>query len=244
MKTRGIAHRGYSAKYPENTMSAFQAAIDLGFTHMEMDVHLSKDGVPVVMHDHTVDRMTDGKGEIRDYTVDELKQMTIHNYEKIPTLEEALLLAKDKIIVSIELKNTNLYNGLEEQVYEVIQKVNMLEQVYIISFHHKALAKMRRISKDIKIGLLVNKVFRSHFRLIQEIGAEYFAVRYAALKEKHIRACEELGLKLIVWTVNSVEQMRKVSQIPSILITTDELEKYKWIYDDLSENGNVNLAGM
>lgn len=96
MKIRGVAHRGYPVKYPENTLSSFKAAIDLGFTHMELDVHLSKDGIPVVMHNSKIDRMTDGKGEIRDYTFAELQQFTVGQEERIPSLEEVLLFAKNR----------------------------------------------------------------------------------------------------------------------------------------------------
>ncbi|WP_085994087.1 glycerophosphodiester phosphodiesterase [Oceanobacillus senegalensis] len=228
MKIRGIAHRGYSAKYPENTISAFQAAIDLGFTHMELDVHLSKDGIPVVMHDALIDRMTNGVGEIRDLTLKELKQFAIHPNEKIPSLEEVLHIAKDTIIVSIELKNTDLYDNLEEKVYEVIQRMDMMDQVYIISFHFKALAKLRSMSSEVKIGPLVNKVRRSHFRLLKDLDAKYFAIRHTAIKEKHVKKCEELGVQVIAWTVNEVDQMERMTmQFPSVLITTDELERFQ-----------------
>src|SRR5690606_1123784 len=110
--------------------------IDLGFSHMELDIHMSKDGIPVVMHDHTIDRMTDGKGEIRSFTLEELRQFTIPPNERIPTLEEALQLAKDRIIVSIELKKPNLYPGIEKTIYEIIKKLNMENQIYVISFDH------------------------------------------------------------------------------------------------------------
>lgn len=229
MTIRGIAHRGYPVNYPENTLSSFQAAIDIGFSHMELDVHMSKDGIPVVMHDHTIDRMTDGAGEIRDYTLEELKNFTINSNEKIPTLEEALQLAKDRIMVSIELKKPRLYPGIEQKVYELIQKLEMEGQTYIISFNHDSLRKLRTLSDDIQIGPLVNKVRRAHYRLIQKLNANYFAVNYNAIKEKHIRKCENMGVQLVVWTVNSKEEMKKMKQYPSILITTDELETYKAI---------------
>lgn len=227
MEIRGIAHRGYPVKYPENTLSSFQAAIDLNFTHMELDVHLSKDGVPVVMHDHTIDRMTNGMGEIRQYTFNELRLFTVGENEKIPSLEEVLQMAKNKIIVSIELKKTKLYKGIEEKVYEVIQKVGVIDQVYIISFNHDSLEKLRSISKSLELGPLVNKVKRSNYHLINKLNAKYFAVRLDGLKEKHIRKCQDMGIQLIAWKVNTLEHMQYIKQYPSILGTTDELEKYK-----------------
>lgn len=227
MIIRGIGHRGYPARYPENTISSFQAAIELGYTHIELDVHLSKDGIPVVMHDYRIDRLTDGSGEIRSYTFNELKKFRVMINERIPSLEEVLLLAKNQIIVSIELKNTKLYKGIEEKVYEVIQEVDMMDQVYVISFNHSSLTKLRKISNEIKIGPLVKKLKGSHFRLINRLNARYLAVRQDTLDEGDIRKCEELGVQLVAWTVNQEERMRYFKQFPSVLITTDELEKYK-----------------
>ncbi|WP_010648286.1 glycerophosphodiester phosphodiesterase [Oceanobacillus massiliensis] len=227
MSIRGIAHRGYPVKYPENTISSFQAAIDLGFSHMELDVHLSKDGIPVVMHDHTIDRMTDGSGEIRMYTFEELQHFKVAENERIPSLEEVLKMAKDRIIVSIELKNTELYRGVEKIVYDVIQKLGVVDQVYIISFNHKSLAKLRGLSKELELGPLVNKIRSSNYRLIEKLNAKYFAVRYDGLKEKHIKRCKEMGIQLVAWKVNTLEHMQYIKRNPSILGTTDELEKYK-----------------
>lgn len=230
MTIRGIAHRGYPVSYPENTLSSFQAAIALGFSHMELDVHMSKDGIPVVMHDDTVDRMTNGSGKIREYTLDELKQFTIAPNEKIPTLEEVLKLAKDKIIVSIELKKPKLYKGIEKKVFEIIRKLDMQEQVYIISFDHNSLHRLRTITTDIQVGPLVNKVRHSHFRLLKNLNAGYFAVNIKAINNKHIRKCEEMGVQLVVWTVNTIEQMKAIKRHPEVLVTTDELERYKSVY--------------
>ncbi|MFS0750343.1 glycerophosphodiester phosphodiesterase [Oceanobacillus sp. 1P07AA] len=227
MQIRGIAHRGYPVKYPENTLSSFQAAIDLGFTHMELDVHLSKDGIPVVMHDDKIDRMTNGVGEIRDYTLQELKKFNVQEGEQIPTLQEALELAKDRIIVSIELKKTQLYKGIEEKVFQVVEELDMVDQVYIISFHYAALKKLRKLSNELELGPVVNRVKRSHFRQLKRINAEYFAVRFDGIKDKHIEWCQNNDVQLVAWKVNEQDEMHFIKQNPSILATTDELEKYK-----------------
>ncbi|MFD1609379.1 glycerophosphodiester phosphodiesterase [Oceanobacillus luteolus] len=100
MKIRGVAERGYPLRFPENTLSSFQAAINLNFTHTKLEVHLTKDGIPVVFRDATIDRMTSGSGEIRHYTYPELLQFTINHDERIPTLEEVLYHNKGKIKTS------------------------------------------------------------------------------------------------------------------------------------------------
>lgn len=238
MNIRGIAHRGYPVEYPENTISSFRAAIEMGFTHMELDVHLTKDGVPVVMHDATIDRMTDGHGEIRQYTFQELQAFCINETEeKIPSLAQVLQLAKGKVIVSIELKDTRLYRRIEERVVEVVNQLEMMDQVYFISFNHHSLKKLRSLSPEAQVGPLVNRVKRSHFKLMEKIDAKYLAVRYDGLKEKYVNKCEELGIQLVVWTVNTKEQMIQIEKYPSILTTTDELQRYKeHFYPTLSMN--------
>lgn len=230
MKINGIAHRGYSAKHPENTVPSFQAAINLGFSHMELDVHLTKDEIPVVMHDRKIDRMTNGSGEIRHFTLNELRSFTIKGKESIPTLEEVLRLAKGQIIVSIELKNPNLYNNVEKNVLHIIEKTDMMDQVYVISFDHKSLFKVRKLSNKIQVGPLVNKLKRSHFRLVKQLGAHYIAVKHDGIKESYIEKCEKHGIQLIAWTVNTVERMQYYMHFPSVLVTTDELEKFRTLH--------------
>src|SRR5690625_3479893 len=90
MKIKAHAHRGYPTKYPENSISGFKAAYELGYKYIELDVHLSKDNIAVVMHDITLDRTTNGKGLVKDYTYEELQVLTVGDDEKIPTLREAL----------------------------------------------------------------------------------------------------------------------------------------------------------
>ncbi|HEX7066346.1 MAG TPA: glycerophosphodiester phosphodiesterase family protein [Bacillales bacterium] len=232
MKVRGIAHRGYSVKYPENTLSSYQAACDLGFEILELDAHLSKDGIPVLMHDATIDRMTDGEGWIKDYTVEELKRFRVGENETIPTLEEALRLVKGKMIVSIELKQKGYrYPGLEQAVVDVIRKVDMLDQVYIIGFDHYAVARMRQLNNQIELGLVLSGASPAVFSFMKKIRANYLAVGAAYITEEYVRACQEHGVQLIAWTVNTEQQIREMLRYPSVLCTTDELELFKSIYE-------------
>src|SRR5690625_277158 len=105
MKIKALAHRGYPIKYPENTIKAFDESYKLNFSHIELDVQLTKDEIPVLMHDQTIDRTTNGTGKVGDYTKAELKKFyTKKGHEEIPTLEEALLFLKGKMKVAVELK--------------------------------------------------------------------------------------------------------------------------------------------
>ena len=98
-----IGHRGYSAKYPENTLAAFQAAMDVGADMIEFDILLSKDNIPVIIHDDTLNRTTNGKGRVATYTLAELKKLDAGNGETIPTFEELLELTQKKIFLHIEM---------------------------------------------------------------------------------------------------------------------------------------------
>lgn len=229
MTVRGIAHRGYPVRYHENTLPSFQSACELSFSHLELDVHLSKDGVPVVIHDKTLERMTDGTGYVNDYTAAELRQFRIGETEVIPTLEEALLLLKDRIIVSIEMKQEgDLYPGLEQAVLDVVLKVGMIEQVYVISFDHFSLARLRELNRDIPIGLVFHGSLPYVFPFVKEIQASYLAVRLSFLTEQYARMIEENGLQLIAWPVDSYAEMELVmSRYPSALICTNQLERWK-----------------
>ncbi|GGD61970.1 glycerophosphodiester phosphodiesterase [Paenibacillus nasutitermitis] len=223
---KGIAHRGYPGKYPENTLKSFQAACDLNFSHLELDVQLSKDGVPVVIHDLSVNRMTDnGKGRVKDLTLAELKELTINGTERIPTLEEALDVLKDQIIVDIELKQMgDLYPGMEELVLDIVKKKGMQEQAFITSFDHYSLQRVRQLDDKIGLGMINIGASPAFFPFAKEINCGYLSIEHQHVTETVIRRCEEEGIQLIPWTIDQESEMKKIAQYPSLLVCTNELE--------------------
>ena len=141
---KNFAHRGFSGKYPENTMLAFEKAIEVGADGIELDVQLTKDGEIVIIHDETIDRTTDGKGYVIDYTYEELSKFEASyiyrgkvGFNKIPTLKEYFELVKDlDFITNIELKTgINEYLGIEEKVYQLIKEYKLEKKVIISSFN-------------------------------------------------------------------------------------------------------------
>lgn len=225
MMIQGVAHRGYPKKYPENTISSFLKAVELGFTHLELDVHLSKDGIPVVIHDHTLDRMTNGTGRVVDYTASELQSLEMEQAEHIPTLEEVLRALKGKIQLNIELKQMgNYYPQLEERVLEVIEEFDMLNQVVITSFDFDALEKIRQRSGDVCIGLITFGCSKAILDWSQEMGATFLSIHHAFVTEHYIQQCKELGIQLMAWTINETSVMKKFQEYPSVWVCTDELE--------------------
>ncbi|MDE6182363.1 MAG: glycerophosphodiester phosphodiesterase, partial [Eubacteriales bacterium] len=144
INTKIFAHRGASAYAPENTMEAFKLAIKQNADGIEIDVHLTKDNHVVVIHDETIDRVSNGKGFVRDYTLEELRQFSynynFNQYEnvKIPTLEDVLELIKPtNLILNIELKTNFLwYENIEEIVLSIVDKFEMQDRIIYSSFNH------------------------------------------------------------------------------------------------------------
>lgn len=227
MIIKGVAHRGYPKKFPENTLSSFQAALDLGYTHLELDVQLTKDGVPVVFHDWTLERMTDGTGNLRDYTLSELKWLRVAGSEQIPTLEEALCLLKGKVIVDIELKKMgNMYPGLEQIVLDMLASMGMREKSLITSFDHFALEKVRELNDQIDIGLINHSASPALFPYMKKLNCKYVSVHYPYINEKFIELCNENEVILIPYTIDNADDMAKFTRYPELLICTNELERW------------------
>ena len=153
--TKNFAHRGFSGKYPENTILAFKKAIEAGAQGIELDVQLTKDGEIVIIHDETIDRTTDGKCEVISYTYEELKKFDASyiyrgqmGFNKIPTLREYFELIKDTdIVTNIELKTgINEYLGIEKKVWDMICEFNLADRIIISSFNHYSILRMKEIA--------------------------------------------------------------------------------------------------
>ncbi|MGG1636061.1 glycerophosphodiester phosphodiesterase [Paenibacillus sp. NRS-1760] len=232
MKIRGVAHRGYPVKLPENTLSSFQAAINLSFTHLELDVHLTKDGVPVLMHDFAIDRMTDGQGLIRDYTLEELKRFRVKEIETIPTLEEAMKLLKGNISVLIELKQTgDRYPGLEEAVLDVVRRTNTSDQSRIISFDHFSIARTRELDPNIELGMICGGSMPYVFPFMKEIRCTYLGVHKQFMTPKYAEMIAEHGIESGPWPIDTIEDMELIAKkYPTSLVTTDNLELWADFY--------------
>lgn len=176
------AHRGCSQSYPENTLLAFKKAMEIdGLTGIELDVQLTKDGYVVVCHDEKVDRTTNGKGYIKDFTLDELKELEIpyinNKSEKIPTLEEVIDLLEPKLKaglkINIELKNSVLpYEGLEEKVLDIVNRRGINNNVIYSSFSARSVEKIKEIDANSKTGILDAKVSDCLYKLKGGCGAD------------------------------------------------------------------------
>ncbi len=178
------AHRGCSQNYPENTLTAFEKAAALaqkGLTGIELDIQLTKDGHMVVCHDEKVDRTTDGTGELRNFTLAELKKLKIDagngTYERIPTIEEVLDLLADRLKsgfrLNIELKNSVFpYPGMEEKIIALVREYGVEEGIVYSSFSALSVERIRKINPKAQTGILDTKVSDCLYKLKGGCGAD------------------------------------------------------------------------
>ena len=228
---KGIAHRGYMAKYPENTLSSFDAACRLSFSLVEMDVHLSKDGVPIVMHDATLKRTCGVEGYVKDYTVAELKQFRVLETETIPTLEEALRCIKGRSTALIELKKADgvSYEGLEQRVLDQARVLGMSDQIVLSSFHGDLLERVRELSDRTAISVLLDGDLDKE--LIVRVRARYVSVGPSFVNDANVKWCRDRDVQLITRGVNSEERMQLFARYPTLMASTNELELWKQYYE-------------
>lgn len=222
MKTLNFGHRGASAYAPENTLAAFNLAFEMGAHGVELDVGLTKDRVPVVIHDDKVDRTTDGHGAIRDLTLAEVKRFDAgvrfdekYRGEKIPTLAEVLTTAGKRGIVNIELKSGTLSNvGLEVvAIAKVIEATNAADRVIVSSFNHFALHRMHALIPSVPLGLLYfNRVPISFPQEELRPLARPTALhpRFVVVTPGFMHWAQTMEYAINTWTVDEPAEMRRL----------------------------------
>lgn len=220
-RMRIFAHRGFSGKYPENTMLAFRKAYETGCDGIELDVHLTKDGVPVIMHDESIDRTTNGSGYIRDYTYEELCRFDCwgafpgkYEFQRIPTLEEYLDWVKDTdLITDMELKNSvYYYQNMEEKVIDLIRKLHLEDRILFSSFNPVSMLKCKKLIPEIPAGFLMETRMDNMGGFAKENGVEFYHPDISFLTEEQVKECHEKGIGINVWTVNKKKHMRQMAE--------------------------------
>jgi glycerophosphoryl diester phosphodiesterase len=242
-----IGHRGASAYYPENTMSAFRAAYEMGAEMIELDILLSKDGVPVVIHDESLERTTNGTGKVMEYTYKELSKLDAgswfgdeHTGERIPSLEEVLQFAKGKVAVNIEIKtevvSNDLREGIEEKAYEIVKKYDMQEYVLFSSFDYRAIAHLKELDVNIAVALLYEKQQsndKDPKELVENYNADAFNCSYRQFSKKWAEVTSEAGIPVFVYTVNSRRRMKKMIKRGVNGIFSDKPDVLKQLVDNM-----------
>jgi len=227
-----IGHRGASAKAPENTISAFALAIQEGADAIEFDVKLSSDDHVVVIHDHTLERTTNGKGKVAETSLKSLKELDAGSKfsqefagENIPTLDEVFEVVGNKILMNVELTNYSTpLDGLVGKVVELVKKHGMEKQVLFSSFLARNLRITRRLLPEVPRGLLAYSGWLGF--LARNVGQKkQFQALHPYLDDVNqdlVRKIHAAGKRIHVWTVNGEENLKKMLEYSVDGIFTDD----------------------
>lgn len=234
-KVMNIAHRGASGYAPENTMAAFDKALQMKADYFELDVQMSKDGKLVLIHDVTVDRTTDGTGRVGDLTFKELRRLDAGSWfdpafagERIPTLEEALDRYRGKIGILIEIKNPELYPGIERKVAKALKKRNLHKprngKIIVQSFNHDSVKKFHSLLPSVPVGVLIS--YRDEGISDKELRnfakyADYVNPNKDMVDRSLVKRIHRFGMKTTPWTVRDRAEADRLKSIRVDGIVTD-----------------------
>jgi glycerophosphoryl diester phosphodiesterase len=234
-----IAHRGGSLEAPENTMASFRHAIEIGARYVELDVQMTRDGVPVVLHDPTLDRTTTGKGPVSAVTLADLQDVDAGSHfgprfagERVPTLRDVLELCVEAGVgVVTEIKDVRLYTGMEEKVAALLGEMwtRGAENLWCISFDHAAIRKMRTLDAALPLGYLYPPG-QEEF-VVPDDTVQAYCPHYLSplARPDQVQRAHDLGKFVLVYTVNTAEDMLAVAEAgvdgmvsdrPTLLLST------------------------
>jgi len=221
-----IAHRGAKGYEPENTLKAFQKALDLNADGIELDVHLSADGHIIVIHDETIDRTTNGKGFVNTLSLTELKSFLIDDQYEIPTLNEVFDLTDKKYLINIELKGVGTSNKVVSLIEEYILDKNWNYEHFIISsFDWNYLEEVRNLNPNIAIGVLTEENLDTALAFAEKIKARAIHPDYHLLNPENVSEMQGKGFLVLPWTVNVKEDIQKIKSFKVDGIISDFPDK-------------------
>lgn len=224
-----IAHAACKGHAPENTLAGVRAALELGVDGMEVDVHATADGVPILIHDPMADRTTDGQGDVTKMTLAQVKKLDAGARqfegrfagEPVPTLAEALELTRGRALMVLEIKQPDI----EDQVLRVVRDLGAVNDCVVHSFLPQVVARYRAVEPSMPAALLTNTVgltdWASLFASALSLNAQGVSVFYPRVDADVVRQAHLRKLTFYTWTVNEVDDMRRLWDCGVDAITTD-----------------------
>ncbi|MEU3341086.1 glycerophosphodiester phosphodiesterase [Streptomyces sp. NPDC002144] len=210
-----IGHRGVMGVEPENTLRSFVAAQQAGLDVIELDLHLSKDGALVVMHDSDVDRTTDGTGPIADKTLEELRALDAGRGERVPVFEEVLDAVQAPL--QAEIKDVQAARALAE----VMLDRDLVPRVEVSSFHDEAVAEIARLVPGVRTALVGSRFGTDIVDRAVEVGAATVCLNIRRLTLEIVEQARKADLRVIGWVVNTQDHLRLVRALQLDGATTD-----------------------
>lgn len=233
--TEIYAHRGFSGVYPENTVLAFKKAAEAGAEGIEFDVHLTKDGVPVVMHDENTVRTTGTDALIKDLTLEEFKALDAGFVKKgefgfvaPPTLREVFeVLAETGMKCNIEIKSgVYEYPNIERKILALMDEFNLREKTIISSFNHFTVCRFKELAPDVKVGFLEESWLIHPGAYTRARGAECFHPFFNCLNHENMQDLRNNGIEINAWTINDEDDMRKALKLQLEIGITNWPDKF------------------
>ncbi|WOI42274.1 glycerophosphodiester phosphodiesterase [Bacillus altitudinis] len=226
-----IAHRGSSSAAPENTIAAFDVAVEQGADYIELDVQMTMDQHVVVIHDDTVDRTTNGNGLVKSYTLDQLKKLDAGSWfeqqytnERIPTLQEILERYSQRIGILIEIKHPKRQIGIEKAVARIINRFSYSRHIIIQSFDVHALQRIKAFAPSLRTALIIKPdAFKLTKRKLTTYSsfANCLNMKKTMINRWWIDRIHTFGMDVFIWTVKDQKTADRIKKHPIDGVVTD-----------------------
>ncbi len=199
-----MGHRGAPAYEPENTLRSITAALDMGAAAVEVDVQLTRDGELAVIHDDTVDRTTNGKGQVRDFTLADLQKLDAGKGEPIPSLAQVAAAVAGRAHLVVEVKHPEAAPA----VLKFFQSRDIFDQAQVISFWHPVLKALKEKAPRLQTGVLLVGCPADPVGLARAAGAQALVLHYAYVTPDLVAAARAGGLQVFIWNIDDVETVK------------------------------------
>lgn len=239
------AHRGGALLWPENSLLAFRNAVALGADFIEFDVHLSRDGEVVVIHDSTLDRTTTGSGPVKDRTVAELKALRLKDRtgavteETVPTLDEVVAVAPQgtrRILLEIKVDPSRArYPGIEEKVLAILDRHGMTGSTVVMAFEAPTWRRVRELRPDVatcalySASMLGRTTLAAELDTLRSAGVRFIGVEHSAVDAAAVTQARAAGIGLGAWTVNDAAAMKRLIDAGAAILITDQPDVAKTV---------------
>lgn len=236
-----LGHRGAMGHAPENTMPSFYKAIELKATMFELDIHMSRDGELVVIHDAIVDRTTSGTGKVSEMTWDEIRQLDAGSWfgpefrkVRVPRLEDVFDEVGDRIQINVEIKaGDELYEAIVEKLARLIKEKDLAEQVVISSFHPQYLIEARSLLPEIQIGLIYSKPREDAVGEAVAAGWQALHPHVSQVTKELVDKAHSRGLIVRAWNPNEIEPMRMMIEAGVDGVGTDYPDRLRALAEEM-----------
>jgi glycerophosphoryl diester phosphodiesterase len=215
-RTLVFGHRGAMGYAPENTMAGFRKAVELGVDAIELDVHLTRDGEAVVLHDPRLERTTSGRGWVRNHTLAQIRELDAGSHfeaafagQRVPELGEVLAWARGRCVVDIEIKGDPApYPGIEGRVVDLIRSHDMVDETIVISFEHPTARRVKELAPEITAGILYRCRPIDVVGMAREAGVEALLPHWSDCRIEDVARAHQSGFSVHAWATSEPDEIR------------------------------------